>query len=188
MGDMFGDEETAQRKANYGQPGQDEYDFYSDPENYKEEERRNTYNDHGDFGPETDFGDEPEQREEEDVYEMYGEDKMDESKMGDVYILAQESDTLKDFLIAVKQQHPDVDIRRDIKDLQDIWNSRGEVDEDYFSNYGMDDDEEDGDEDEEEEPTIPYRDRKEQPDPDDTAEYDEFYEVRKAKSLSQLLK
>jgi hypothetical protein len=38
MGDMFGDEERAQRKANYGQPGEDEYDFYSDPENYKDEE------------------------------------------------------------------------------------------------------------------------------------------------------
>lgn len=38
MGDMFGDEERAQRKANYGQPGEDEYDFYSDPENYKEED------------------------------------------------------------------------------------------------------------------------------------------------------
>ncbi len=38
MGDIFGDEERAQRKANYGQPGEDEYEFYSDPENYKDEE------------------------------------------------------------------------------------------------------------------------------------------------------
>jgi len=38
MGDMFGDEERAQRKVNYGQPGENEYEFYSDPENYNEEE------------------------------------------------------------------------------------------------------------------------------------------------------
>jgi hypothetical protein len=38
MGDMFGDEERAERSANYGQPGENEYEFYSDPENYNEEE------------------------------------------------------------------------------------------------------------------------------------------------------
>jgi len=38
MGDMFGDEERAQRSVNYGQPGENEYEFYSDPENYNEEE------------------------------------------------------------------------------------------------------------------------------------------------------
>ena len=38
MGDMFGDEERAARAANYGQPGEKEYEFYSDPENYNEEE------------------------------------------------------------------------------------------------------------------------------------------------------
>ena len=115
--------------------GRDEYEFYSDPENYNKEKQqekpRFTFNDHGDFGDEADFGDEPEEREEEDVYEMYGEDSVDESRMGDVHILAQESDTLRDFLIAVKQQHPEVDIRRDIEELQDIWNSREQDEIDY---------------------------------------------------------
>lgn len=101
------------------------------------EERRYTTNDYGDHGPESDFGDsfdnmDPENySEEEEMFEMYGEDSVDESRMGDVHILAQESDTLKDFLMAVKQQHPEVDIRRDIKELQDIWNSREQDEIDY---------------------------------------------------------
>ena len=59
------------------------------------------------------------------------EDQIDESKTGDVHMLAQESDTLRDFLIAVKTQYPKVDIRRDIKELQDIWNNRQEDEIDY---------------------------------------------------------
>jgi len=101
------------------------------------EERRYTTNDYGDHGPESEVGDsfdniDPENySEEEEMFEMYGEDSVDESRMGDVHILAQESDTLKDFLMAVKQQHPEVDIRRDIEDLQDIWNNRQEDEIDY---------------------------------------------------------
>jgi len=108
------------------------------------EERRYTTNDYGDHGPESDFGDsfdnmDPENySEEEEEFELQGDEDLDESRMGDVHILAQESDTLRDFLIAVKQQHPEVDIRRDIKELQDIWNNREEVNENYFSNYGSD--------------------------------------------------
>jgi len=67
---------------------------------------------------------------EEEKFELQGDD-LDESRMGDVHILAQESNTLKDFLMAVKQQHPEVDIRRDIEELQDIWNNRQEDEIDY---------------------------------------------------------
>lgn len=104
MGDMFGDEETAERSANYGQPGEDEYDFYSNPENYKDED---------------------------DMFEMYGEDTLDESAIGDIHILAQESGSLKDFLQSVKAQHPGVDLRRDIEELQHIWNNREQDQVDY---------------------------------------------------------
>jgi hypothetical protein len=38
MGDFVGDEERAERSANYGQPGKNEYEFYSDPENYNDED------------------------------------------------------------------------------------------------------------------------------------------------------
>ena len=116
------------------------------------EERRYTTNDYGDHGPESDFGDsfdnmDPEDysEEEDDIshprgyeeasdeeeFELQGDEDLDESRMGDVHILAQESDTLRDFLIAVKQQHPEVDIRRDIEELQDIWNTREQDGIDY---------------------------------------------------------
>jgi hypothetical protein len=123
LADLFdNDEEREERRHNTS----------DSPENYKDEAEqekpRFTFNDHGDFGDETDFGDEPEEREEE--FELQGDD-LDESRMGDVHILAQESNTLKDFLMAVKQQHPEVDIRRDIEELQDIWNNRQEDEIDY---------------------------------------------------------
>ena len=115
------------------------------------EERRYTTNDYGDHGEKSEVGDsfdnmDPENysEEEDDIshprgyeeasdeeeFELQGDD-LDESRMGDVHILAQESDTLKDFLMAVKRQHPEVDIRRDIEELQDIWNSRQEDEIDY---------------------------------------------------------
>ena len=100
------------------------------------EERRYTTNDYGDHGPESDFGDsfdnmDPENySEEEEEFELQGDD-LDESRMGDVHILAQEAGTLKDFLISVKAQHPEVDIRRDIEELQDIWNNREQDEVDY---------------------------------------------------------
>jgi len=131
MGDMFGDEETAQRKANYGQPGEDEYEFFSDPENYKEEEEE---------------------------FELQGEEDLDESKMGDVYLMAQESDSFEQFVQAVEAEHGPVD---DIAELEYIFNStRGEDDIDYGDENFSD-------------PMI---------------DGDDLYEVRKAKSLSELLK
>ena len=114
------------------------------------EQRRYTTNDYGDHGPESDFGDsfdnmDPENYNEEDeMFEMYGEDEaddiphprgyeeasdeedLDESAMGDVYLLAQSSDSLKDFLIKVKHEYPETDLRADIEELQHIWNSREE--------------------------------------------------------------
>lgn len=129
MGDMFGDEERAERSANYGQPGENEYEFYSDPENYNEAEEE--FELQGEDG--IDYDD-------ENFSDPFIDGDLDESRMGDIHLLAQESDTLKDFLIAVKQQYPKVDIRRDIKELQDIWKSREGLEENYFSNYGMDDD------------------------------------------------
>ena len=110
-GDMFGDKETAARADKYGDYGSDiEYEYFSDPENYNEED-----------------------------------EQVDESKMGDIYILAQESSTLRDFLTKVKHQHPETDLRRDIEELQHIWKNRGEVSENYDTNYGMDgDDDYDG--------------------------------------------
>ena len=115
------------------------------------EERRYTTNDYGDHEPESDFGDsfdnmDPENynEEEDDIshprgyeeasdeeeFELQG-DGLDESRMGDVHILAQEAGTLRDFLLSVKAQHPEVDIRRDIEDLQDIWNNREQDQVDY---------------------------------------------------------
>jgi len=112
MGDMFGDQERAERAANYGQMGQDEYDFYSNPENYKDEEEE---------------------------FDLHGENDLDESKTGDLYTLAQESGTLKDFLIAVKAQHPEMDIRQAIDGLKHVWDNREEDEVDTESEIDYDD-------------------------------------------------
>ena len=113
-----------------------EYEFYSNPENYNEEEEEfelqgdeeaddiphpRGYEEASDEEDEIDYDD-------ENFSDPFIDGDLEESRMGDVHILAQESDTLKDFLIAVKQQHPEVDIRRDIEELQNIWNSREEQD------------------------------------------------------------
>ncbi|CAB4124953.1 hypothetical protein UFOVP54_44 [uncultured Caudovirales phage] len=175
MGDMFGDEERAERSANYGQPGKNEYEFYSDPENYKDAEEEfelqegeksdleykselsDYLDDNGIYGYADmihDIMTGPDEEEASadlkdflDDHQIYGynkgieqvyanypydqhwknqpdEDQIDESSMGDIYLLAQESDTLKDFLIRVKQAHPETDIRTDIEELQYIWNNR----------------------------------------------------------------
>lgn len=104
---------------------------------FGDKERAARADKYGDYGSdiEYEFFSDPENSNEED-------EQVDESKMGDVYQIAQESDTLRDFLIAVKKQHPETNLRRDIKELQHIWNNRGEVSENYYSNYGMDDDDE----------------------------------------------
>jgi hypothetical protein len=123
MGDMFGDEERAERSANYGQPGENDYEFYSDPENYNEEEEFELQGDE-------EADDIPHPRGYEEASD---EGDLDESKMGDLYITAQESDSLKDFLIKVKQEYPETNLRRDIEELQHIWNNRGEDSEDELS-------------------------------------------------------
>ena len=123
MGDMFGDEERAERSANYGQPGENEYEFYSDPENYNEEEEFELQGDE-------EADDIPHPRGYEEASD---EEDLDESKMGDLYITAQESDSLKDFLIKVKQEYPETNLRRDIEELQHIWNNRGGDSEDELS-------------------------------------------------------
>ena len=123
MGDMFGDEERAERSANYGQPGKNDYEFYSDPENYNEEEEFELQGDE-------EADDIPHPRGYEEASD---EEDLDESKMGDLYITAQESDSLKDFLIKVKQEYPETNLRRDIEELQHIWNNRGEDSEDELS-------------------------------------------------------
>jgi len=149
----------ASRGVEYGQPNQEENDFYSDLKNYKDEKQqkpRFTYNDHGDFGDETEFGDEPEERE---MFEMYGEDSIDESKVGDLYILAQESEGFEDFVRAVEREYGRAqDTAKDIEELEYIFNSAREngYDDENFS--------------------------------DSMIDGDDLYEVRKAKSLSELLK
>ena len=101
MGDMFGDEERAARAANYGQPTRAEYEFFSDPENYNEEEE----------------------------FELHGEEDLEESAMGDIYLLAQEHDRFEHFVQAVEDEFGPVD---DIAELEHIFNStRGEDSIDY---------------------------------------------------------
>jgi len=64
-----------------------------------------------------------------DVYEMYGEDSVDESAMGDIYTLAQEHDRFEHFVQAVEDEFGPVD---DIAELEHIFNAtRGEDDIDY---------------------------------------------------------
>lgn len=175
MGDMFGDEERAERSANYGQPGENEYEFYSDPENYNEEEFELQEEEKSDSEYKSELADYLEDNqiygyadmiydimtgpdEEEnsasladflDDHQIYGynkgierifadypydqhwmnkpdENQIDESRMGDLHITAQESNSLKDFLINVKQQYPNIDLRGDIEELQHIWNNREE--------------------------------------------------------------
>ena len=65
----------------------------------------------------------------EDVYEMYGEDSVEESAMGDIYQIAQEYDRFEDFVQAVEDEFGPVE---DIAELEHIFNStRGEDDIDY---------------------------------------------------------
>lgn len=128
----------------------------SDPDLYDQDEerdgRRFVYNDQGDFGLESEFGDSFDNLDpdfegdiDEDVYEMFGEDEddeidyddenfsdpfidgdLDESKTGDLHILAQESDTLRTFLKAVKSQYPDMDLNKAAQGLQFVWNNRNQ--------------------------------------------------------------
>ena len=114
---------------------------------------------------------------ESEVYEMYGEDDMDESAMGDIYTLAQEHDRFEHFVQAVEDEFGPVE---DIAELEHIFNStRGEDDIDYgdedFSDAEIDT--------EYESPS----DRMYNSDAWVQAQQD-MMETRKAKSLSELLK
>lgn len=66
---------------------------------------------------------------EQDVYELYGDDSVEESAMGDIYQIAQEHDRFEHFVQAVEDEFGPVD---DIAELEHIFNStRGEDDIDY---------------------------------------------------------
>jgi hypothetical protein len=66
---------------------------------------------------------------EEDVYEMYGEESIGESAMGDIYQIAQEHDRFEHFVQAVEDEFGPVE---DIAELEHIFNAtRGEDDIDY---------------------------------------------------------
>jgi len=65
---------------------------------------------------------------EDEVYEMYGEDDMDESAMGDVYLLAQESDSFEQFVQAIEQEYGPTS---DVDELMYIWDNRQESGIDY---------------------------------------------------------
>ena len=66
---------------------------------------------------------------EEDVYEMYGDDSVGESAMGDIYQIAQEHDRFEHFVQAVEDEFGPVE---DIAELEHIFNAtRGEDDIDY---------------------------------------------------------
>ena len=66
---------------------------------------------------------------ETEVYEMYGEEGIDESAMGDIYQIAQEHDRFEHFVQAVEDEFGPVE---DIAELEHIFNAtRGEDDIDY---------------------------------------------------------
>jgi len=99
--------------------GEDEFDMYGDdpaddishPRGYEDQD-------------EIDYDD-------ENFSDPFIDGDLDESKMSDIHILAQEAGTLRDFLQSVKAQHPGVDLRRDIEELQHIWNNREQDEVDY---------------------------------------------------------
>jgi len=164
---------------------------FNDPDLYdsdeERDERRWNYNDHGDFGPETEFGDEPEDyKQEDEMFEMYGEDSMDESAMGDIYQIAQEHDRFEHFVQAVEDEFGPVD---DIAELEHIFNATRDEDD---INYG-DENFSDAEIDTEYEGDPGYQgyespsDRAMKSDAWVQAQRD-MMETRKAKSLSELLK
>lgn len=116
---------------------------------------------------------------EDEVYEMYGEDSVDESAMGDIYLIAQEHDRFEDFVQAVEAEYGPVE---DIAELEHIFNAtRGEDGIDFgdenFSDPMIDGEEEDD---------ISHPRGYEEASDEETEE--DLYETRKAKSLSELLK
>ena len=101
MGDMFGDEEREERRSNYGQPGENEYEFNSDPENYKEE----------------------------DEFELHGEDSVDESAMGNIYQIAKEHSRFEHFVQAVEDEYGPVEDIAELEHI--FNSTRGEDDINY---------------------------------------------------------
>ena len=154
---------------------------FNDPDLYdsdeERDERRWNYNDHGDFGPETEFGDEPEDYEQEDeMFEMYGEDSISESAMGDIYQIAKEHDRFEHFVQAVEDEFGPVE---DIAELEHIFNATRDEDDINYGDENFSDAFIDG----EEEDDIPHPRGYEE-----ASDEEDLYETRKAKSLSELLK
>lgn len=192
-GDMFGDKETAARADKYGDYGSDiEYEFFSDPENYNEEDTRQGKSDENykdelkeylednqiwgytdrihkimtGADAETAQAELAEYLDDEGIYgfdrainKIYvdypykGSSNVDESKMGDIYLLAQEFDRFESFVQAVEKEYDPVD---DIVELEHIFNSTRDED------------------------SIDYG--------DENFSDAELYENKKVKSLSELLK
>lgn len=64
-----------------------------------------------------------------EVFELYGDDNIEESVMGDIYQIAKEHDRFEHFVQAVEEEFGPV---KDIAELEDIFNAtRGEDDIDY---------------------------------------------------------
>ena len=118
---------------------------------------------------------------EEEVYEMYGEDNVDESAMGDIYLLAQEHDRFEHFVQAVEDEFGPVD---DIAELEHIFNATRGEDGIDFGDKNKSDAEIDTEYEEEDDISHPrgYEEAS------DEESEDDLYETRKAKSLSELLK
>jgi len=62
----------------------------------------------------------------ENLSDPFIDGDLDESKTADLHILAQESDTLRTFIQAVKAQYPDMDLNKAAQGLQFVWDNRNE--------------------------------------------------------------
>ena len=125
MGDMFGDEEREERRINYRQPGDNDYDV----EDYRNEDEFELHGEEAnDQEEEIDYDD-------ENFSDPFIDGDLDESKSGELYTLAQESNSLKDFLIAVKNEYPEIDLRQAIEGLKQLWDNRGEEDQEGDPGY-----------------------------------------------------
>ena len=111
------DSETSSRAIQHGQPSEEEYEFYSDPENYKDAEEE---------------------------FELQGEEDLDESATGEIYQIAQEYDRFEDFVQAVEQEFGPVE---DIAELEYIFNSTRKEDDIQFDDENFSDPMIDGEDD-----------------------------------------
>ena len=111
------DSETSSRAIQHGQPSEEEYEFYSDPENYKDAEEE---------------------------FELQGEEDLDESATGEIYQIAQEYDRFEDFVQAVEQEFGPVE---DIAELEYIFNSTRKEDDIQYDDENFSDPMIDGEDD-----------------------------------------